>query len=319
MQNIKKEKTFKPKPAQFKELRVKHPALLLDFLRENLKDMSRNNIKTILKHKQVAVDGAPITQFDFSLAPGDLVMVSKTRIADRKTSLPKILFEDDDLIVIDKPSGLLTIASDKEKTETAFRLMTEYVQRYNPHARLYVVHRIDRDTSGILMFCKKEDVRNIMQDKWNDIVSKRGYFAIVDGVPKEETKTIRTWLHQTTTQLMYSRFEPDEEGQEAITHYQIKKALKDHAFLDVQIDTGRKNQIRVHLKELGHPIIGDDKYHALTNPIKRLGLHAYALEFQHPITLKKFKFYAELPTLMKQFVSGLAIGNLQDKPRRRKV
>jgi 23S rRNA pseudouridine1911/1915/1917 synthase len=317
MQNTRKEKVRKPNPDHIKEFRVTQPMKLMDFLRASLKDVSRNNIKTILKHKQVAVDGAPITQFDFLLSPGDLVMVTKQRVPERKIAIPKILFQDDDFLVIDKPSGLLTIASDKERNETAFRMMTEYVQQFNPRARLYIVHRIDRDTSGILMFCKKEDLRNIMQDQWNEIVSRRGYYAIVDGVPKEPSKTIHTWLLQTTTQLMYSRFEPDDEGQEAITHYQVKKALKDHAFLDVQIDTGRKNQIRVHLKEIGHPVIGDDKYHALTNPIKRLGLHAYALEFQHPISKKKFKFYAELPTLMKQFVAGMPIGNITDKKRRK--
>jgi 23S rRNA pseudouridine1911/1915/1917 synthase len=301
MQNLKKQKQI---AKTIKSYPVKETALLIDFLRAELKDMSRNNIKSLLTRKQVMVDGAPISQYNFVVSPGDIIMIGKYSAQDKQTPTPKIIYEDDEILVIDKPSGLLTIASDNEKSQTAFRLMMDYVREKDPHARLYVVHRIDRDTSGVLMFCKNEGLRDEMQKQWNAIVSKRGYYAIVDGIPTEKKKTIHTWLHKTTTQIMYSKQYEDDEGQEAITHYQVKKELKQHAFLDVRIDTGRKNQIRVHLKELGHPVIGDDKYHALTNPIKRLGLHAYALEMMHPITEKKLSFFSPLPGLMKSFIEG---------------
>ena len=301
MQNLKKQKQI---ARAIQTYPVKQSGILIDFLRTELKNMSRNNIKSLLTRKQVMVDGAPISQYNFVLTPGDIVMIGKYSATEKKLPTPTILYEDAEILVIDKPTGLLTIASDNEKSETAFRVMMDYVREKDPQARLYVVHRIDRDTSGVLMFCKNETLRDDMQKQWNSIVSKRGYYAIVDGIPVEKKKTIHTWLHKTTTQLMYSRQYEDDEGKEAITHYVVKKELKNHAFLDVKIDTGRKNQIRVHLKELGHPVIGDDKYHAETNPIKRLGLHAYALELIHPVTEKKLNFFSPLPGLMKSFIEG---------------
>lgn len=301
MQNLKKQKQI---AKAIQSYPVKHEGILIDFLRSELKQMSRNNIKGLLTRKQVMVDGAPISQYNFKLSPGDIVMIGKFSPQQPTLPTPKILYEDEELIVIDKPTGLLTVASDNEKSITAFRMMMDYVREKDIHARLFVVHRLDRDTSGVLMFCKNEALRDEMQKQWNAIVSKRGYYAIVDGIPKEKEKTIHTWLHKTTTQIMYSRQYEDDEGKEAITHYRVKKELKNHAFLDVRIDTGRKNQIRVHLKELGHPVIGDDKYHALSNPIKRLGLHAYALEMIHPVTEKKLAFFSPLPGLMKAFIEG---------------
>lgn len=301
MQNLRRQKQI---ARAIQSYPVKESMILMDFLRSQLKHMSRNNIKSLLTRKQVMVDGAPISQFNFVLTPGDIVMIGKYSPQEKPLPTPKILYEDQDFLVIDKPTGLLTIASDNEKSQTAFRVMMDYVREKDPHARLYVVHRIDRDTSGVLMFCKHEELRDEMQKQWNSIVSKRGYYAIVDGIPVEKKKTIHTWLHKTSTQLMYSRQYEDDEGKEAITHYVVKKELKNHAFLDVKIDTGRKNQIRVHLKELGHTVIGDDKYHALTDPIKRLGLHAYALEFIHPVTAKKYSFFSPLPGLMKAFIEG---------------
>lgn len=316
MQNSNRTKRKNNVP-NFTEFRVKKPSILFDFLRENLPKLSRNNIKSLLTHRQVAVEGVRITQFDFELSANDLVIVFKERKIESKIPRPKILFEDDEFLVIDKPSGLLSIASDKEKTKTAIKVMMEYVQDKNPNARLYITHRIDRDTSGVLMFTKREDLRNALQDRWNDLVSKRAYVAIVEGSPKSTKKTIKSWLHQTTTQLMYSRHEEDDEGQEAITHYEVMKTNGTFAMLDVHIDTGRKNQIRVHMKDEGHAIIGDKKYHANTDPIKRLGLHAYALEFSHPINHKKFKFYAPIPKLFYQFMEKVPVVERQDKPNKK--
>ena len=313
MQNSNEHKK-RTRKQNFVEFRVKKPGILFDFLREHLPKMSRNNIKSILTHRQVAVEGVRISQFDFELSANDLVIVFKERKIESKIPRPKILFENDEFLVIDKPSGLLSIATDKEKTKTAIKVMMEYVQDKDPNARLYITHRIDRDTSGVLLFSKREDLRNLLQDRWNELVSKRAYVAIVEGIPKVSKKTIKTWLHQTTTQLMYSRYEEDDEGQEAITHYETMKTNKTHAMLDVHIDTGRKNQIRVHMKDLGHPIIGDKKYHSESDPLKRLGLHAYALELSHPTNHKKFKFYAQIPKLFYQLMDAPIPVDVEDKP-----
>lgn len=287
----------------------------MEFLREVLPKLSRNNVKSLLTHKQVAVEGVRVSRFDFPLAANDMVIVFSDRRVESKISRPKIIFEDDEFLVIDKPSGLLSIASDKEKSKTAIKIMMEYIQDKNPTARLYVTHRIDRDTSGVLLFSKREDLRNVLQDKWNDLVTKRGYVALVEGTPKEKKKTIKSWLRQTSTQLMYSHYEEDEDGQEAITHYEVTKSKGTFSMLDVHIDTGRKNQIRVHLHDIGHPIIGDKKYHSESDPLKRLGLHAYALEFHHPVTNKIYKFYAPIPKLFYQFMEQKDSLPERDKPK----
>ena len=314
MQNTHKKRT-NPNNPKFKEFRVKKSTTLMEFLRESLPKLSRNNVKSLLSHKQVAVEGVRVSRFDFPLAANDMVIVFSERKVESKNPRPKILFEDDEFLVIDKPSGLLSIASDKEKSKTAIKIMMEYIQDKNPTARLFVTHRIDRDTSGVLLFSKREDLRNLLQDQWNDLVTKRGYVAIVEGTPKDKKKTIKSWLRQTTTQLMYSHYEEDEEGQEAITHYEMTQSKGTYSMLDVRIDTGRKNQIRVHLNDLGHPIIGDKKYHSNSDPLKRLGLHAYALEFHHPIHKKILKFYAPIPKLFHQFMEQKDPEPTQDKPK----
>jgi 23S rRNA pseudouridine1911/1915/1917 synthase len=299
------------------EIRVKKPSLLLDFLRENFPGMSRNAVKSLLSQKKVAIDGVRISQFDYQLAAGDIVFVYKQQAPTIQANLPKILYEDDELLVIDKPASLLSIASDHEKVTTAYRLMSDYVRRNNPHARLFVTHRIDKDTSGVLLFSKIESLKNLFQDQWNDLIIKRGYYAIVEGVPEEKEKTIETWLLQTKTHLMYSKDKPDKDGQKAITHYRVIHENEQFALLDVRIDTGRKNQIRVHLKDMGHPIIGDDKYKGKFNPLKRLGLHAYALELRHPVSQKVLKFHSPTPpsfiTLIKQ---NKKIVNAEKKPQK---
>ena len=207
MQNLRKQKQV---AKAIQSYPVKESMILIDFLRAELKNMSRNNIKSLLTRKQVMVDGAPISQYNFVLTPGDIVMIGKYNPQDKPLPTPKILYEDAEFLVIEKPTGLLTVASDNEKSQTAFRVMMDYVREKDTHARLYVVHRIDRDTSGILMFCKNEELRDEMQKQWNSIVSKRGYYAIVDGIPIEKKKTIHTWLHKTSTQIMYSRQYEDD-------------------------------------------------------------------------------------------------------------
>ncbi len=293
----------KPKASSgFKEYPVHRACELLDFLFETLKDQSRNSVKSLLKSKKVSIDGAPVTQFDFKLYPGDTVIISKEPIQRKTRSNLPIIYEDNEIIVINKPSGLLSIASDKEKSSTAYRMLSDYVQQKDKHNRIFVVHRLDEDTSGVLMVAKNPDIQKALQDNWNDIVSKRGYYAIVEGQMKEKEGTIKSYLKKNAQNLMYSS--KDKNGQFSITHYKVMKETEKYSLLDVNIDTGRKNQIRVHLGDLGHNVIGDDKYGNPSNPLKRLGLHAYCLELTHPITKKKMKFVSPMPKEFEDLMSG---------------
>ena len=277
-----------------KEYRVGEETTLLSFLLNTIKGQSRNAIKGMLSHHLIAVNGSPTSQFDYTLYKGDTVLVSKAPLKKRNAVKLDIIYEDDDIIVINKPTKLLTVASDKEKGRTAYREVSDYVQIKNPRNRVLVVHRIDEDTSGVLMFAKNLKTQKLYQDKWNELVVLRGYYAICDGVFKEKKKTITSYLKSNSLNLMYSS-DDKVHGKKAITHYEVLKENENYSFLDVHIDSGRKNQIRVHLGDLGHHIIGDDKYGNPTNPINRLGLHAYCLKIHHPVTNKIMTFKAKTP------------------------
>lgn len=281
-----------------KEYKVSSSCELMDFLLKTLPKTSRNNVKSLLSHKLVMVDGTVISQYNFLLSKGDIVQISKTpiKVQEKLTSKKtlNIVYEDDEFLVINKPSGLLSIASDKEKDVTAYRMVMDYVRAFNPCNRVHVVHRIDKDTSGILMFAKNEKLKNDLQDSWNQLVKKRGYFAVVEGKLAKKNGTYKSWLRETRTNIMYSSHTPGD-GQEAITHYKVMKENQRFSLVDVHIDSGRKNQIRVHMMDLGCKIVGDTKYGAASNPLKRLGLHAYELEFVHPYTKKVMLFKANIP------------------------
>ena len=287
-----------------KEYKVQQECELLEFLFLTFKDKSRNAVKSLLSNHQVAVDGAPVSQFNFKLYPGDTVIISKNPIRKKTRSNLPIIFENDEIIVINKPSGLLSIASDKEKGSTAYRMLTDYVQQKDKHNRIFVVHRLDEDTSGVLMVAKNVKIQQALQDNWNDLVSSRGYYAIVDGQMDNPSGTIKSYLKKNAQNMMYSSKKAGD-GQLAITHYKVMQVNGDYSLLDVHIDSGRKNQIRVHLGDLGHNVIGDDKYGNPTNPIKRLGLHAYELVIKHPFTGKVMKFTAPMPKEFKTLFPNL--------------
>ncbi len=287
---------FEHRSKDYKDIReysVNKECELLEFLLFTLSGQSRNSVKSLLTNRRVSVDGAPITQYNFKLYKGDKVIISKTPIRRKTRSNLPIIYEDDEIIVINKPSGLLSIASDKEKGSTAYRLLTDYVQQQDKHNRIFVVHRLDEDTSGVLMVAKNPKIQKALQDNWNNIVTKRGYYAIVDGKLNEKQGTIKSYLKKNIQNMMYST--KDKSGQFAVTHYKVLKENKLYSLLDVNIDSGRKNQIRVHLGDIGHNVVGDDKYGNPTNPLKRLGLHAYELILKHPITGKVFDFKAPIP------------------------
>ena len=285
---------------------------LLEFLLETMKGQSRNSVKSLLSSHRISINGAPTSQFNFKLVKGDTLIITKEPIRRKIRSNLPIIFENNEIIVINKPSGLLSVPSDKEKGSTAYRMVSDYVQQKDKHNRIFITHRLDEDTSGVLLFSKNQKICELLQDKWNDIVKKRGYYAIVEGVMEEKKATIRSRLVKNAQNLMYST-KKKNEGQLAITHYEVLKENEEYSLLDVNIDTGRKNQIRVHLGEKGHHVIGDDKYGEPANPLKRLGLHAYELTFIHPLTGKKMTFTAPMP---KEF-DTLFIHNNDSQPKKK--
>lgn len=200
-----------------------------------------------------------------------------------------ILFEDKNLLVINKPAHLLTISTDNEKERTLFHKVYLYCNKKNQ--KVFIVHRLDKDTSGLIIFAKNEKVKNLLQKNWDSV--KRGYIAIVDGIIENKEKTLKNYLAETKTLMTYVT--DSKNGKIALTHYRKVRTNKLYSLLDIEILTGRKNQIRVQLNEIGHPILGDRKYGNGKDPIRRLCLHAYKLEFTHPITNEVLKFETDVP------------------------
>lgn len=209
-----------------------------------------------------------------------------------------ILFEDKHLIIINKPSNLLTIGTIKEKDNTLYRKVSEYVKKQHKSNKIFIIHRLDKDTSGIIVFAKNEEIKRIMQRNWDN--TKRLYTALVEG-KVSDSKTIKNWLRETTTLYTYSSNKPND-GKLAITKYRPLKTSKEYSLLNIEILTGRKNQIRVHMSDIGHPIVGDKKYGSKKNPIRRMCLHANYLEFNHPKTNKKIVIESRYPEIFERLV-----------------
>jgi len=268
---------------------------LLAFVLSCLPRKSRNIIKTVLKDRQIFVEGKPISQFDYPLLPGQHVEVRWDKAAAHKPGQElKIIHEDDDLIVIDKPSGLLTVATDKEKRKTAYAMLSDYVKTQDPANKIFIVHRLDRETSGLLLFAKNEKIKRQIQETWETTIAERAYVAVVEGQVEPPEGTVTSWLTESKALIVYSSHN-SQHGKKAITHY---KKLRDNAMyslLQLNLETGRKHQIRVHMQDINHPIIGDDKYGASLNPIRRMGLHAQVLAFIHPKTGKLCRFETAIP------------------------
>lgn len=284
----------KVNPNSIKEFKVHQECELLEFLFLKFPNLSRNAVKSILSGHYVGVNGAPVTQYNLKLSKDDVVIVSKQRITKKNRQDLPIIFENEELIVINKPSGLLTIPSDNEKGRTAYRMVNDYVQQKDRHSRIYVVHRLDEDTSGVLMFAKNPKIKDILQKNWNEIVLEKGYYAVVEGRMEKQEDTLVDYLKENSLNLMYVS-DDKRNGKKCVTKYSVLKSNKNYSLLDVNIDTGRKNQIRVQLGHRNHHVIGDDKYGNPSDPIKRLGLHAYKLKFVHPVTKKICEFKSEIP------------------------
>ncbi|RDW17244.1 RluA family pseudouridine synthase [Oceanobacillus chungangensis] len=276
--------------------KVEEEAELLAFLLKVMTNRSRNSVKSILARGQVTVDDHLETKYNYPLYPGQTVKILKNKAAIKESVLigMTILHEDDDIIVINKEAGLLSIATAKEKKSTAHHQLMEYVRKEDPENRIFVVHRLDKDTSGVMLFAKNEQAKKTLQNNWNTMVKERTYVALVEGKVTEEKGYMKSWLRESKTHLVYSSHTPND-GLLAVTRYRLIQANQDFSLLELQLETGRKNQIRVHMQDLGHPVVGDKKYGSKENPIRRLGLHAKILAFTHPTTGKVLSFEADVP------------------------
>ena len=283
-------------------LTVKEEALLMQFLIDNLRHKSRDNIKSLLRNKQVWVNGQFVTQFNHQLNPGDIVVIkwSPASYGSLSRSL-RIVYQDEHLIVVDKFHGLLSIATEGEKQATAYSILSSFVKQQNVTNKIFVVHRLDRDTSGLMMFAKSEEVQALLQSSWKESIVERTYMAVVEGQVEEPEGTISSYIYESKALMMHTT-KDKEKGDLAITHYRVIKSKPAYSLVEIKLETGRKNQIRLHMQEIGHSIVGDKKYGATGNPIARLALHASVLAFIHPVTREKMKFESPLPTKFRRLI-----------------
>lgn len=279
--------------------KVEKEDTLLNFLFAKYANKSKTTVKSYLSHRQVNINGMISTQFDAKLKPGDVVEVKFERMPEvLRNPLLKIVYEDDYLIVVNKKEGLLSIATDKITQKTAFNILSEYVKKKDPSNKIFVLHRLDRETSGLMMFSKDQQIKFRMQTDWNEVVVERKYYAVVEGVVPRDEDVISTYLTESKALIVYATTK--ENGKIANTKYRVLKRSATHTLLELELETGRKNQIRCHLNFIGFPIIGDKKYGAKSNPLARVALHAASLSFIHPVTGERHDFRTSVPSAFEE-------------------
>lgn len=283
----------KPGITKFK---VSEPAELMEFLISKMGGMSRNGVKSLLAHRQIMVNNRVQSQYNFELKANDLIAISSSK-NNQELKHPKlrVIHEDNEIIVVEKKEGLLTVSTGKGEETTAFSILKNYVKKSSSQNRIFVVHRIDRETSGVIMFAKERHIQLVLQENWHEIVTRRTYIALVEGKMEQNSATIKTYLTENEKSKKMHSSNTDDGGQLAVTHYKVLKSNDHYSLLEIELETGRKNQIRIHMADMGHPIVGDKKYGSLNSPIGRVGLHAKTLEFTHPDTNEKFRFNADMP------------------------
>lgn len=287
---------MKKQDSENRVLEVMQAGTLLPLLFASFADRSKTTVKSYLAHRQVAVNGCITTQFDTPVKPGDRVEVNFGRAREAVTHpMLRIVYEDDDLIVVDKRNGLLSVATDKQIMRTAYSILSEHVKAEDPRNKIFVLHRLDRETSGLMMFAKSEAVKVQIQSAWEETVVERKYFAVVEGIVDKDQGVISTYLTESKSMKVYVTVK--EEGRIANTGFRVMKrsAKNDVTLLELELETGRKNQIRAHMEYVGHPIIGDKKYGSKRALIGRVALHAGVLSFIHPTTGERHDFSTPVP------------------------
>ena len=301
------------KRKQDTSFRVEAASELMTFLLSKLGGMTRTSVKQLLSQRRVTVNAGIQTRHDTPLKPGDIVQINQGRgnVELRHPKL-RVIYEDDSLIVVEKKNGLLTVPYNPKSSETtAYSILKDYVRKQSNRNTIHVVHRLDRETSGALVFAKSAELQEYMRTYWRQLVTKRSYMAMVEGHLQQSQGTITTWFTEDPKTGMVYSSPKDNGGQKAVTHFKLIKTAVlgegDQALpislVELNLETGRTNQIRVHMQSMGHPVLGDRKYgHGNEfSPIDRLCLHAQTLEFIHPMTEKKVRFEAPLP---KEFLLG---------------
>lgn len=283
------------------EIKVTENVELLSFLENKQVRKSRNAIKSLLAHKQINVNGKLATQFNLALKPGDVIRIMKYDQERKRNKLKgaTIEYEDDYLIVVNKEPGILSVSTDKEKTRTVYNVLNEYVKKKNKKNRVYVLHRLDREISGLMIFAKSEDIQSLYQSNWDKLVPVFTYVAVVEGTPQPSAGSIVSWLNEDKNYVMRSST-TNNGGLESRTDFKTIKSNGNYSLLNYKLITRRKNQVRAQMRQIGHPVVGDKKYGAINNPIKRIALHVQEMLLIHPVSGQKIEFNCPMPKLMSK-------------------
>lgn len=284
--------------------RVKSDCTVEEFFAKQMSGKSKTAQRQLLSKGAISVDGKVLKRLDDLILAGSYVTVAPR--PEPQFVMPdglRIMYEDDWLIVVYKEAGLLTIATNNEKEKTAYAYLSAYLKFYNRNDKIFIVHRIDRWTSGVLIFAKNETAQTILRHNWDDMVLSRRYVAVVEGRMEYTEGTISTWLEEDPV-TTYVRVTRPGIGKKAVTHYRLLDEVPGYSLLELQLETGRKNQIRVHMNYIGHPVVGDKKYGAHLDPIGRLCLHAQQIEFEHPMTGRILNFESRIPANFLQILEN---------------
>ena len=276
---------------------AKENAPLLEYLIKSVNE-SRSKLKATLQGRGIAVNGRMVTQFDYQLKTGDKITISRHKKQNQfKSRYVKIVYEDRWLVVVEKNIGILSMAAGHSSLNVK-SVLDDYFLKSRQKCRAHVVHRLDRDTSGLMVYAKDIETEQILEHNWHQIVYDRRYVAVASGEIELDNGTIANWLKDNKAYITYSS-PTDNGGKYAITHYHVLNRTTEHTLVEYKLETGRKNQIRVHSADMGHPICGDVKYGNGDDPLHRLCLHAYMLCFTHPITGEPMEFSTPIPTIFR--------------------
>ena len=287
--------TYDSKRGMYAVYTVEEDAQLLDWLIANLKGLSRNKVKNTLHGRGIKVNGKIVTQFDYPLTRGMKISVSKSKKNDTfKSRYVNLVYEDPYLVVIEKKPGILSMAAG-HKSLNVKTVLDDYFRQTKQRCTAHVVHRLDRDTSGLMVYAKDMQTEQTLEHEWHNIVYDRRYVAVVSGEMEEDEGTIANWLKDNKAYVTYSS-PVDNGGKYAVTHFHVLDRTTEHSLVEYKLETGRKNQIRVHSADMNHPVCGDVKYGNGDDPIHRLCLHAYMLHFFHPVTRARMEFETPIPS-----------------------
>ncbi len=271
--------------------------------------LSRKQAKDLLRFRLVSVKGVASARHDTRLEPGDVVTIASGKQVHRESIERvglKIVYLDEHIVVVDKRAGLLSMGSETEKERTAHRILNEHLKAITGASSqtAFIVHRLDRETSGLMMFARSRAIQAELQQNWKAVTKK--YLAVVEGIPSKTEGTLRDNLVESKSMRMHR---VERGGELAITHYRVVKTGRGNSLIEITLETGRKNQIRVQMAGFGHPVVGDGKYGATTDPARRLALHSSELKLRHPVSGASMEFRSEMPSRLMALIQARAVAN----------